>query len=374
MRTRFFRFLSVLAFFSAGIFFVDCGGNSNSCSSDCGERRCGLTPATCDDPAATCGTCSGNIPQCNATTGMCEAACDTQCGSRQCGPTPATCDDPAATCGTCSETQTCNTATGKCRTTHDGAGDPCKCESANSCSVPCPIAQGAANTCITTDEAGNGFCSFACESYCGNADCIVDFPNGCCRNLSGDNDFCIKPEYCGPGPNGPYVRPCGTEMFCDCLTGLLCYRFNEDEEWGWCIYSCNCPNPDQKCSGADCADSGLCVPLADTATTGKGGCLPPGDSGVEEFCHVPDNSCHEPLLCVNFGVHNGMCSPACNHETGEGCTAPMTCEILLPDQVTWACARPCPSQSNTECPNGGAGWICKDIGTQGSPDYVCVPK
>jgi len=242
---------------------------------------------------------------------------------------------------------------------------------------------GSATTCITTDVSGNGFCSFACSAAGADAECTGDFANGCCEDLSDDgsgDNFCLNSDYCTGEPgNRTYLQTCGTEDTGNCITSLLCVGFSDSEEWGYCIYDCACPNPDNngECPGATCTDQGLCVELSSTASTGKGGCIPPGDQAMEAFCHVPDNGCSGDMICINYGElatsGNGMCTSICDHATGSPCVDPMDCILPLVNDK-WSCSRACPSHNKSECPNGGTGWQCFDIGEQGSPNYICIPE
>jgi hypothetical protein len=314
--------------------------------------------------------------------GMCVTTCNSHCYDRVCGPTPATCDAPENTCGTCTA-GTCNTTKGVCTSTHEKAGVFCKCESEQSCSEPCPTAQGAANTCITTDTAGNGFCSFECTTvdgaFCkvGGSECEADFSSGCCRNL-GDKNFCLMDEYCEIAPYGcGYLDDCGTDDTGNCVSNLLCVRFNANENWGNCIYLCDCPKPDQDCLGATCRDNGKCMSLSDTPQTGKGACIPPGDRAMEEFCHIPDNGCSGDMICINFGENDtsgkGMCTSVCNPDGGSPCVDPMECMFPL-QNGKWVCSRPCASCNKSECPNGGTGWQCKSFGQEPNVKYYCIPE
>jgi hypothetical protein len=357
-----------------------------TCATECGDHKCGFTPALCDDPAIICGSCSSD-EICNESTGTC-SVCDPQCGTRKCGPTPAACDAPSATCGTCL-TGMCILPQGQCGDDPtNGSGKPCKCESAQGCSIPCPTAVGSATTCITTDVEGNGFCTFACSAAGADAECTADFPGGCCEDLSEDgsgDNFCLKSDYCCETDCcGTDCFPCGG--FCDirppdsCNScGMICVGFSDFEAWGYCFYPCDCPNPTQdgECPGATCTDNGNCVALPNTLQTGKGACLPPGDQAMEAFCHIPDNSCADGLICINYGEvatsGNGNCTLVCDHATGDPCENPMVCEYPLPND-RWACTRPCPSHNKSECPNNGMGWQCYDIGEAGTPNYVCIPE
>jgi hypothetical protein len=375
-----------------------------TCEPECGDRKCGFTPATCDYPSAVCGSCPldricdestgtcgasvcGSCPLgqiCDESTGTC-SVCDPQCGTRKCGSTPASCDNPSATCGTCPTECFCIAITGLCDCVGPCRGC-CKCETQQSCSIPCPTAPGAANTCILTNETtGDGFCSFACSAEGADSDCTGpgDFPGGCCEDLSEDGsgeNFCMKSEYCDAEPgNQEYLQKCGTEADGNCITGLICVGFSDTEEWGYCIYDCPCPSPDSngECPEATCTDNGLCVELSSTAQTSKGGCIPPGNQPMEGFCHRPDNSCADGLICINYGEiatsGNGMCTPFCDNSTGVPCVDPMDCILPLANDK-WACSRPCPSQNKSDCPNNGTGWQCYDIGNTGSPNYICIPE
>jgi hypothetical protein len=348
----------------------------SSCDTLCGARQCGLTPATCDVPAATCGTCATGT--CNTTTGMCEGACDTLCGARQCGPTPATCDAPAATCGTCA-TGTCNTTTGMCEqdTTHDKAGDVCVCETEYSCSVPCSDLENGAGACLITDDlTGTGFCSFECSDY-DSTECAADFAGGCCDFVL-DAFFCLPADYCIPG-TVDYLGKCGTEDTGDCKDGLVCVAFNAVEDNGYCVYTCNCPNPtdEGECPGGACTDSGTCIELENTSSTGRGACSPHGNKSQNALCHMPDQACVAGLTCIDFGdltgTGNGICSNSCDCDTGTGCVAPAECGIPTVGGGC-VCAIPCPGEENTECPNNGAGWQCYDFGDFFNADYYCIPE
>jgi hypothetical protein len=368
-------------------FLCDMNQHTCHCAPNCGERTCGPTPATCDDPSITCGTCNepgmicGSGETCEETTGTCIPLCDPHCYDRVCGPTPATCDAPEATCGTCTS-GVCNIKTGMCAPTHDKAGDPCKCETAQSCNIPCSTDPAGAQTCIAIDELGNGFCSFGCTIAIPDpADCDADFPGGgCCRDLSGDGsgeNFCLKMEYCEIGPSSRYyLETCGTEDTTDCQHYLICIGFDADETGGYCIFPCDCPNPDQDCQGATCTDNGKCVPLPDTPQTGKGGCLPPGSRGLNDFCHEPNDNCIDGLRCFMFPQstsNKGFCTRHCDCNTGEGCEEPMDCGLPI-EGGGCVCSNRCSIQNVGEPPNNSMGWQCYNIGDQANPKTVCIPE
>jgi hypothetical protein len=131
----------------------------------------------------------------------------------------------------------------------------------------------------------------------------------------------------------------------------------------YCLYECSYP-------GGSCPDSGVCTQLQ-----GGGYCLPPGTGLQGEPCELPINGCASGLDCLVVGASPGRyCAAQCDCDTNVGCPAgALQSSCLWQDQSTCWCGYRCPSQSpQTECPNGGQGWHCDNVGSS-QPLWACVP-
>ncbi len=331
------------------------------CVPECATRCCGN-----DGCFGECPDRCGELGQvCDPISCRCEDPCE-----------PVTCEDLGAACGApddgcgraldcgaCPDGDVCSAA-GQCvgpPRPHDGAGDGCTCEGAD-CSVPCPEGEGAASICLVTNEPNpnDGFCSFNCSGPGRDADCQLDFVDGCCLAF-GPVYYCVDQAHC-PGER-QYLQTCGqVEGWCD--TDLVCVVL-ADGEPAHCLWACDVPD------GA-CADGGECVGLEG----GGGACLPPGDLPVGALCYEPVWMCAPGLRCLRSRPgYMGFCSAECSCQSLEGCADPDGCfwELSIGVATYCHCGIPCPSgDPTTDCSNAYE-WECQDISATGAPFFACVP-
>jgi hypothetical protein len=339
-----------------------CFGNVCTwCVPDCSRRCCGN-----DGCSGACPDRCGEINQvCNPVSCVCEQACEpADCLGlgKQCGSWDDTCG-VSIECGPCAGDQTCS-AEGQCLGPigpHEGAGQACRCEGAD-CSIPCPQEPDAASICLVTNQpqVNDGFCSFACDGPGHDAQCQIDFADGCCL-VFGPLYYCVDLAHCSS--ERQYLQTCGQDIGA-CDTDLVCVSFDENP-FGYCVWGCDYPD-------GSCADSGECVGLQD----GGGACLPPGNLSEDAMCAEPLAMCAPDLVCLRPRTDRvGFCSPSCTCQTGLGCADPDDCIWTITDVTQRCyCGHPCPSQDPAlDCPNS-LEWECVDEGDAGAPFFICEPS
>ncbi len=331
------------------------------CVPDCSERCCGNDGCggRCPDRCAELGLV------CNTDSCRCEQPCQpADCAGlgKQCGRWEDGCGG-SLDCGGCSGQARCDHA-GRCigpSGPHSGAGQACHCAGAD-CALPCPEGDGAASLCLVTNEPepDDGYCSFACSGPGRDAECWVDFADGCCMAF-GERYYCVDASRC-PAERG-YLQTCGQEVG-GCGGGLLCVNTAEADP-ARCLWACE---PD----AGDCADGGRCVGLEG----GGGACLPPGELPAEALCQIPLFNCAADLGCVRIDpARMGYCAQSCDCAGGAGCSAPAECMWTVSQglEQTCYCGRACPSQdAAVDCPNAWE-WTCQDLSSGGDPLWTCVP-
>ena len=239
-------------------------------------------------------------------------------------------------------TQTC--IDGECvdpGVAHPGAGDVCRCESPDSCSIACPADVGDANICVY-EEGSDGFCTYECLV---DQECSIDFENGCCQTIS-NSKVCMPKEVCpGSGTAGaacPFSQDGVDIVNADadnCAAGYYCLGVSPSEENGTCEEAAECSTIfsvyNRDCVSGKCGYSFCAMPCSaqDTCsdestepvqtTSGDCICAPStvGDVPANQPCESPATPdagyCQADLTCI-FNDAVSFCSNSC--ESTEECT------------------------------------------------------
>jgi hypothetical protein len=362
----------------------------------CGTLECGPDPV-CGKECGPCprgthcdmGTCVGDVActsdvHCAANQCCINGTCVAMaCGTLQCGPDPVC----GRECGPCHPGWSCQN--GRC-VQHGGFCPPGQeCVDLNGagylgCIIPpatipgdnqtgCNVASGTPcygnYTCHCLDQScSDSVCIENCGTCPAGTDCCelwTDGPSGCLA--SGCYDLPPNPPYCDQ--NVP------------CQGNSQCYT---DGTNNFCIDSCSaysdvtCVEGEARCQGTVLQ---VCVNGAWTAATDcafsnqvcyGGACVLP--AGLGEFCDALPCAAGLDCLATPQSQHS-FCTGPCDCLQGSGCDAGWSCilqsEPVDPTQC-W-CGKPC--QVSSDCPNGGAGWICGLVAhdEQGNAVYGCLP-
>ena len=130
----------------------------------------------------------------------------------------------------------------------------------------------------------------------------------------------------------------------------------------------DCDGIDNDCDvNTDCVDDRDCGP---GQVCQAGTCLPSGAGQAGDLCDL-NVGCAAGLECLLFDEAHGYCAGSCDCEQGQGCEAPAEC-MWTDGQSCW-CGYSC--QTNSDCPGGGQGWTCYDVGSEygDMPFFACLP-
>ena len=250
-------------------------------------------------------------------------------------------------CGNCQANEICNWQ-GQCQSDggRDGAGQPCGPWQ------PCLANWSAAWICAEAPGTTEGVCSYPCDS---DADCAVDFPNGCCRELVPGYGICLPDQQQCQFEGAGYQEPCTWGGNQTCLPDMFCiegYLGNDSA----CLFTC-------ETAMGICPQGGNCLPMDDGTSTGL--CLPTGDGQFADTCDMLDG-CVAGLLCTPLDEeHPGFCNTMCSGFLP--CPNGFDCVLDDGEGGTW-CAELCSNQS--DCDRLGA-WEC--VYAWGPGQGVCLP-
>ncbi len=286
---------------------------------------------------------------CDWQTGACGACWPTSCDELgvECGWWPDGCGDEMY-CGDCPADEVCSDQ-GRCQAEggREGAGAPCGLYQG------CPADWYAAWTCIEYPGSTEGFCSYPCQT---EADCQIDFPGGCCRELADGHRVCLPdPDLCTYQGNG-YQQEC-TWGDSDCLPDMFCIEDYQGSGESYCLLTCD------RAMGI-CPLGGSCLGLED-GDTATGLCLPTGDGQFADVCGLLDG-CVNGLVCLAIDEeHPGYCNTMCSDMV----PCPDGFECLLDDGSggRW-CAELC--FGDDDCARLGD-WECVFFGGQ---EGICLPQ
>ncbi len=321
--------------------FDSCGANEGIATDCTGGDLCQMAlsgpfckPCAPVCPADWCGddSCEGTcactgVKVCNAQTHQCETPCVAECGARECGPDPVC----GQSCGTCSgEKPDCNLATGMCE---NGACTPDGTTHQGCCYVGSPVVPLA-----PLAQANNAICNFdscdvqgttvqLCGGLVGGAAVCFD-PAGevgpsCC------NTTCISMDPTGPGAKCGVGDGCGGT--CTCPAGKTC-----NASTNLCV-ACTAQCSGKTC-GADDTCGGTCL-----------GTCPAGEAcdTATHTCKCAP-TCAADAACGDSDGCTGTCAGSC--PSGQVCNATShVCEAYQTQCALFmACAAPC-GTTNTAC-------------------------
>jgi len=218
---------------------------------------------------------------------------------------------------------------------HGYCAGTCDCSAGGGCEAPAE--------CMWTDDV-SCWCGYACAQ---TSDCPGAGAGWTCFDIGtamGQDPYftCIPIE--------GLEQPEGCTSDADCPEGLTCLDGACVDTQVYCRTDADCP------AGMLCAE-GLCV-------------VPEGPGAAGDLC-APALGCQAGLECLLFDETHGYCAGTCDCSAGSGCEAPAEC-MWTDGQSCW-CGYACAVTS--DCPGGGTGWTCFDIGSAmgEEPFFTCIP-